>query len=732
MSSTDIKSDSLSSSVSSTVSLSSTVSSTVSSTDDKSDSHLSSPSKKPVLSHIKFNDILNANIDGLIICEGELKALSMHVLNEYLSSYRYGICALPGVWSFYEDKVAETLVKELHFMLKLCERSRNRSVYILFDSDMNTNLSVKQALMTLATRVSMYNVNVFICDLETVVEKNQRIYNRLLYKHNNKEQNSSSPSRELKIGIDDYLAESKSFEERHSMLKDVLFSSIRFVNFNKLSQMNERYCYIADIDAIYDKNIDTFYSKNGFVNLMANKEYVTYKLMNNNIVETVENLGKRWFTWKLREEYDRIVYKPGQGRTVCTDGACSLNVWFDFAKQHTLLFFKEFYAHLKQTEEIKTRTRELKKISNQIKYAIEENESYQYVNKIKEIISNNEWFYIQMKNYIEQECGAWFTVFDNIFSGKDAEREWALNWFAYPLQNQLNAKLASSIVIFSKREGVGKTMLCRSIGKIYGNSYKEIDTDTIVNNFNEWQYKNQMVLIDEVETILSSSKNTAKIKNIITSETCTINRKMMKQFVVDNTSNLMFTGNKASMLKLSDEDRRFLIVNTNAKLLDKQSYEDFVAFYDNKIHMLYMYLTYIHEIAKDYDHARVIRNRDKEEVIDISYNPVERDILDFLNNRSYYKDLIHPQRMLISSKELAEMFKIKYGHSSHTSYSLGRALNNLGMKIVNDGKYIINHLGNSNKYYIMSRDPNVIARFNTLGIQELKKHIEHFKGSIEI
>jgi putative DNA primase/helicase len=70
-------------------------------------------------------------------------------------------------------------------------------------------------------------------------------------------------------------------------------------------------------------------------------------------------------------------------------------------------------------------------------------------------------------------------LIDYLLEGLDkAAKEWFFDWCAYPLQNP-GVKMFSAVVIHGVVQGTGKTLVGLTLGRIYGDNYKEIKDDDL-------------------------------------------------------------------------------------------------------------------------------------------------------------------------------------------------------------------------------------------------------------
>lgn len=170
---------------------------------------------------------------------------------------------------------------------------------------------------------------------------------------------------------------------------------------------------------------------------------------------------------------------------------------------------------------------------------------------------------------------------DHLFT--DAEpgvKEWFLQWLAYPFQHP-GTKLASAVLIHSREQGTGKSLLFLSVGRIYGigTNFIEVGQDDFHAPFNEWAANKQFVLGDDVTSVKRTDKqeDLDRIKKLITQKNVQINKKYLQAYSIRDTINYAFTSNHADAIFLEDKDRRFFVHNAAAAPMSSEFYAGYDA-----------------------------------------------------------------------------------------------------------------------------------------------------------
>lgn len=174
----------------------------------------------------------------------------------------------------------------------------------------------------------------------------------------------------------------------------------------------------------------------------------------------------------------------------------------------------------------------------------------------------------------------WNEMLDHVFAGDAAMRRWFEQWLAYPLQYP-GTKLTTAVVLWSIKQGVGKSMIGETMCRIYGEHGKIITAVELHSGFNNWMRAAQFILGEEN----SSSDRRAdsnKLKVLITSDRVYLNEKYQPAIDTKNCANFMFTSNHADAFYLEDADRRYFVWEIKAERKPDAFYANFVDWRDNR------------------------------------------------------------------------------------------------------------------------------------------------------
>jgi hypothetical protein len=170
-------------------------------------------------------------------------------------------------------------------------------------------------------------------------------------------------------------------------------------------------------------------------------------------------------------------------------------------------------------------------------------------------------------------------LLDFIFREAEPEaRRWFEQWLAYPLQHP-GTKLLSSVLLWGRVHGTGKSLIGYTMFKIYGDNATEISERDLLSAHNEWAENRQFVMGDE---ITGGDKRHAadKMKSMITQKQLRLNPKFVASYTVPDCINYFFTSNHPDAFFVEDTDRRFFIHEVRGNPLPSEFYQSYMKWLD--------------------------------------------------------------------------------------------------------------------------------------------------------
>jgi len=348
---------------------------------------------------------------------------------------------------------------------------KNRTVVVVFDSDVHEKQEVQQALFALGKELISLGATPYTVKLPSA---------------NNE-----------KIGLDDYL-EFKGEKSFLTLSREQLLGELG----EQLWAMNNELAYIKDSEGILKLESNNFVTKQTLVSVTYANRLVAVESTDGMKRLSVAN---EWLRWPHRRTHDRLTYSPGQPLVTEKN---EYNLWTG-------------------------------------------------------------WGVVPQKGDITP----WAQLLEYIFKAAPEHKRWFLQWLAYPLQNP-GAKMYTSAVLFSLSEGVGKSLIGITMGKIYGSNFSAITQSDIHKSFNEWSVNKQFVLGDDV-TGSDRRADADLLKVMVTRETMIIDKKYQPTYTVSDCINYLFTTNQPDAFFLGRADRRFFIFEINGDPLPEKFYKQY-------------------------------------------------------------------------------------------------------------------------------------------------------------
>jgi hypothetical protein len=164
------------------------------------------------------------------------------------------------------------------------------------------------------------------------------------------------------------------------------------------------------------------------------------------------------------------------------------------------------------------------------------------------------WPYEPIKGNVKPMCDLFDALMQN---AEPAHRTWLWQWFAYPIQYP-GAKLMTAPILWGRTQGTGKSLLGKTIARVYGRNAEIIGSKQLKAEFNSWAQGKQFIVGDEI-TGNESREHADTLKALITEPTLQLNLKYLSEIQISNKMNFYMSSNHLNALYLSDEDRRYFV-----------------------------------------------------------------------------------------------------------------------------------------------------------------------------
>jgi hypothetical protein len=264
----------------------------------------------------------------------------------------------------------------------------------------------------------------------------------------------------------------------------------------------------------------------------------------------------------------------------------------------------------------------------------------------------------------------WEDMLDFLFGAGTEARTWICQWIAYPLQFP-GTKLKAAAVMWSSRQGVGKSLLGQTIGRLYGNHAKTISARELHDKNNSWA-EDALFVLGEENSGSDRRADSNRLKQLITEDTMYIEEKYQVRHVAPNMLNFMFTSNHADAFHLEIHDRRYFVSAIDAAPKSSEFYTDFVKWRDSPAGMSALMDHLLKLDLTGFDpHGHAPMSKAKAEMIEHSKTEVERWITDAVSDDYIDKHLCSE---IVSLNELVEHYHREVGSGKTNTTALGKAL----------------------------------------------------------
>lgn len=184
-------------------------------------------------------------------------------------------------------------------------------------------------------------------------------------------------------------------------------------------------------------------------------------------------------------------------------------------------------------------------------------------------VSHGRYFNTHCPSNIKQEKGdpKPFVDFMDHLIPLDNDRFEVMRWLA-TLIARPDIKIMYGLLMISEAQGVGKGTLAERILKpIIGelNTSTPSEDDVVNKEYTYWQSHKRLAIIHEIYAG-HNSKAYNKMKSIITDQTISVRQKYLAPYDIDNWLHIVAMSNNFNALKLTGDDRRWLVPMITEKL----------------------------------------------------------------------------------------------------------------------------------------------------------------------
>jgi putative DNA primase/helicase len=252
---------------------------------------------------------------------------------------------------------------------------------------------------------------------------------------------------------------------------------------------------------------------------------------------------------------------------------------------------------------------------------------------------------------------------DGAVTSVDEVKNWVLSWLALPLQKQ-GAKMATALV-FHGPQGTGKNLFFDAVRDMYGRYGVMVGQTEIEEKYNAWVSAKQLVVCNEVVSRQELFHNKNRLKWMIDAERIPIRSMHTDTRWEQNWANLVFLSNEKMPIALEQGDRRHLVVYTPVPE-DAGLYDRVRAFLVAGGAAKWMHYLLSYPLDGFHEHTKPLMTQAKQDLIELSMEPGERFMLDWMNG------YLHLPKTVCSAEQLYRAFR-RWGENTGERWAPNQA-----------------------------------------------------------
>lgn len=322
----------------------------------------------------------------------------------------------------------------------------------------------------------------------------------------------------------------------------------------------------------------------------------------------------------------------------------------------------------------------------------------------------------------EGDVSLFLELIAHLFHGCPAEDvEWFLSWLAWPLKHP-GCKLATSVVLFSIHQGVGKSVLGYVMREIYGENFSEISQRQFESSFNDWVAEKQFIMGDDVSGS-DKKREMDLLKKMVTQQTVTVNVKYQKPYTIKDMANYFWTTNRPDAFYLDDHDRRFFIHEVTVAPLPDTFYSAFMHWLQEEGGASAVFHFLLNYDTKDFNpQAKAKATRAKQQMIFITKSDFAQWVTELVTDFEHMAGpaQLDENRDLFTLREIQSAYGFIAGDeaSKISSRNLMGKLRGLGVDFVLGGNKVTGPAGHD-RYFPLQN----VEFWRTASDDDVKKHL---------
>jgi hypothetical protein len=168
------------------------------------------------------------------------------------------------------------------------------------------------------------------------------------------------------------------------------------------------------------------------------------------------------------------------------------------------------------------------------------------------------------------DCGLYQAhLHENICGGNTEYSEYLLGWMAYAVQHP--ERQGEVAVVLRGKEGVGKGVLAKEFGRLFGSHFKHINAKHLVGHFNAHLQHCSVLFADEA-FFAGDRSHESVLKGLITEETILVEPKGVDSYSVRNCIHLIMSSNSDWVVPAGADARRYFVLDVSAAHMQDHKY----------------------------------------------------------------------------------------------------------------------------------------------------------------
>lgn len=317
----------------------------------------------------------------------------------------------------------------------------------------------------------------------------------------------------------------------------------------------------------------------------------------------------------------------------------------------------------------------------------------------------------------------WRKLLDRLFAGHPEERRWFERWCALPLQRP-GVKLFTCALLWGVETGTGKSMVGKTLGRIYGQNYTLIGDKELKDARNEWARNKQFVMGDDV-TGQEQRQYADRLKAMITQESIRIDVKYVPSYSVPDLINYLFTSNHPDAFFLEDRDRRDFVHEVTCPPMTREEVLEYASWMDGDgpSHLFHHLLNL--DLGGQLPEDRAPETAARAAMIEDGHSQLARWVRTLRDSPDVALRIGSAPLAgdLWSSADLLKIYDTD-GHTRTTTSAVSRELKRAGLRHVYGGAQLVLSCGRTRLFAVRDRE-----RWNKASGPALAEHYEATRGA---